>query len=162
MWYKFSFYLLVDLSNNLSNINSRQFLVCTRIVRRTLWVWNIPEWFPSDSTSIYTSWLKNCGQMSVRLLWILTVLVYTRAGWRIVVRWVYGYCEFWPAARDLARKTYFLDRQKFQGRIFNFDFLGVIIKCFPNKPSSITWLKSKLPFLTQNGIKCSCYNKDLK
>ena len=42
-----------------------------------------------------------------------------------------------------------LDRQKFLGRIFNFDFFGVITKYFPNKPLSRTWLKCKLPFLTQ-------------
>ena len=55
----------------------------------------------------------------------------------------------------------FLDRQKFQGRIFTFDFFGVIIKYSPTKPSSMTWVKCKFPFLTQKGIKCSCY-MDLK
>ena len=41
--------------------------------------------------------------------------------------------SFWTSS---FLKTSFLDRQTFQWRIFNFDFLWVITKDFPNKPSS--------------------------
>ena len=62
---------------------------------------------------------------------------------------------------SLLIKTLCLDRQKFLRRFFNVDFLGVITKYFPKKPSSKTQLKCILPFLTHQAINCSWY-KDLK
>ena len=46
-------------------------------------------------------------------------------------------------------KTSFFDRRKFLWRIFNFDIFGIIAIFFPNKLSPRTWLKCKLPFMTQ-------------
>ena len=52
--------------------------------------------------------------------------------------------------RQFPENLLFGPRQKFHGGVFNFDFLAVIIKYFPKKPSSMKWLKYKLPLLTQD------------
>ena len=81
--------------------------------------------------------------------------------------------EIHRSERDLARtgpvsllkgiflKNSFLDRQKFQWRSFNYDFLVVMTKSLPNNLSSRKWLKSKLPLLKQKSIEAS-WNKNLK
>ena len=46
-------------------------------------------------------------------------------------------------------------RQKFLGSIFHFEFFEVITIYLSNKLSSGTWLKCKLPFLTQLTIRYS-------
>ena len=57
----------------------------------------------------------------------------------------------WPGSTQPAfwtgsfLKNLFLDRQKLLWRNFNFHFLGEVTMSFPNKPSSKTWLKCKLP-----------------
>ena len=51
--------------------------------------------------------------------------------------------------RDLARTH---PGKKNSKKNFHITFLGVIHKYFPNKPSSRTWLKCKLPLLTKRAI----------